>query len=125
MDGNLPLEARRALRLVHPFKSTALRTLTSYTAVAVFEIGSLLCGAAPNMPVLILGRAISGAGGAGIFNSALMILTEVRYRVAHCQGSTILTMGFLQITTMQERARIFGLMGVKYVPFLFWDFAHI
>lgn len=63
-------------------------------AVAVFEIGSLLCGAAPNMPVLILGRAISGAGGAGIFNSALMILTE--------------------ITTMQERARIFGLMGVNF-----------
>lgn len=29
------------------------------------------------MTVLILGRAIAGLGGSGIFNSGLMILTEV------------------------------------------------
>jgi len=47
-------------------------------AVSIFELGSLLCGAAPNMIALIIGRAIAGLGGTGIFNGALMLLTEVR-----------------------------------------------
>lgn len=34
-------------------------------AIAVFEIGSLICALAPNSPVLIVGRAIQGVGGAG------------------------------------------------------------
>ncbi len=34
-------------------------------AIAIFEIGSLLCGVAPNMTVLILGRAVAGVGGSG------------------------------------------------------------
>jgi MFS family permease len=52
-------------------------------AVSIFEIGSLLCGVAPNMPVLILGRAIAGLGGTGIFNGALMVLTEVGSSIIH------------------------------------------
>ena len=47
-------------------------------AVLVFELGSLICGAAPNMITLIIGRAVAGLGGSGIFNGALMLLTEVR-----------------------------------------------
>jgi len=36
--------------------------------VALFELGSLLCGVAPNSDALIVGRAIAGLGSAGIFN---------------------------------------------------------
>ena len=61
-------------------------------AVAVFELGSLICGAAPSMFVLILGRAIAGLGGTGIFTSAIMVLTE--------------------ITSLKQRATYMGLIGV-------------
>lgn len=46
-------------------------------AVCTFELGSLICGVAPNMNTLIAGRAIAGLGGTGIFNAALMVITEV------------------------------------------------
>lgn len=46
-------------------------------AVVVFEIGSLICGVSPSMEVLILGRAIAGAGAAGIFSGALVIVAEI------------------------------------------------
>lgn len=35
-------------------------------AVFIFEVGSLLCGVAPNMVALIFGRAVAGAGAAGM-----------------------------------------------------------
>jgi len=37
-----------------------------FAAVAVFEIGSLICGVAPISDVLIIGRAVAGLGSAGI-----------------------------------------------------------
>lgn len=37
-------------------------------AVAIFEIGSLICAVAPNSPVFIFGRAVAGLGGAGTFS---------------------------------------------------------
>ncbi|KAK3900791.1 major facilitator superfamily domain-containing protein [Staphylotrichum tortipilum] len=39
--------------------------------VALFELGSAVCGAAPNMDALIIGRVLAGAGGAGIYLGAL------------------------------------------------------
>lgn len=45
-------------------------------AIAIFEIGSLICGIAPNSIALILGRAIAGVGSAGIFSGALIILAH-------------------------------------------------
>jgi len=41
---------------------------TYMACVALFELGSLLCGVAPNSDALIVGRAIAGLGSAGIFN---------------------------------------------------------
>lgn len=35
-------------------------------AIGLFELGSLLCGVAPNITALIVGRAISGVGAAGM-----------------------------------------------------------
>ncbi|KAJ7105879.1 major facilitator superfamily domain-containing protein [Mycena epipterygia] len=46
------------------------------TAVSIFEIGSLICGAAPTSNALIVGRAIAGLGSAGIFSGALIILAN-------------------------------------------------
>ena len=40
-------------------------------SVALFEIGSAVCGAAPSMDALIVGRVIAGAGGAGIYLGGL------------------------------------------------------
>lgn len=39
-----------------------------------FEIGSAICGAAPNSTVLIVGRAIAGFGSSGIFTGAITIM---------------------------------------------------
>ncbi|KAM0795927.1 major facilitator superfamily, partial [Usnea florida] len=43
-------------------------------AIAVFELGSLVCGVAPNSAALIVGRAIAGLGSAGIFSGAYLII---------------------------------------------------
>ncbi|RAL08541.1 MFS general substrate transporter [Aspergillus homomorphus CBS 101889] len=43
--------------------------------VAVFEIGSAVCGAAPNMDALIIGRAIAGLGGGGMYLGVMMMLS--------------------------------------------------
>ncbi|KAJ3020485.1 UNVERIFIED_CONTAM: hypothetical protein HDU68_010156 [Siphonaria sp. JEL0065] len=46
-------------------------------AIVVFELGSLLCGAATSMEFLIVGRAIAGVGGGGIFALVLIILSDI------------------------------------------------
>jgi MFS family permease len=40
----------------------------------VFELGSLICGLAPNSKALIAGRAVAGLGVAGLVNGALTII---------------------------------------------------
>jgi len=61
-------------------------------AICIFELGSLICGVAPSMDVLIFGRALAGVGAAGIFSGAMLIIAE--------------------ITTLHERPKFFGLFGV-------------
>ena len=48
------------------------------TALTLFELGSLICGATPNSMGLIIGRAIAGFVSAGIFSGAQVICA---YRV--------------------------------------------
>ncbi|KAF2853351.1 MFS general substrate transporter [Plenodomus tracheiphilus IPT5] len=43
--------------------------------VVLFEIGSAVCGAAPNMTALIIGRVLAGAGGSGIYLGSLQYFT--------------------------------------------------
>ncbi|GFG26227.1 hypothetical protein IFM61606_06200 [Aspergillus udagawae] len=45
-----------------------------WIAIGVFELGSLVCGVAPNSIALIIGRAFAGVGSAGIFSGALIIV---------------------------------------------------
>jgi MFS family permease len=47
---------------------------TFLTAIAIFEVGNLISGAARNSATLILGRAVAGAGGGGIFSGAFIII---------------------------------------------------
>lgn len=44
------------------------------TAIALFEIGSALCGAAPSSTAFIIGRAIAGVGSAGILSGTITVL---------------------------------------------------
>ena len=46
-----------------------------FALVAVFEIGSIVCAAAPTSNALIVGRAITGIGGAGIGSGAFMLIS--------------------------------------------------
>lgn len=48
----------------------AIKTVFMAT-VLLFEIGSAICGAAPNSAVFIVGRAIAGVGAAGIFSGVV------------------------------------------------------
>lgn len=45
--------------------------------VALFTLGSLFCGLSPNLPTLVLSRALQGIGGAAAFSNNQGIITEV------------------------------------------------
>ncbi|PNP84376.1 hypothetical protein FNYG_02005 [Fusarium nygamai] len=47
---------------------------TFMTAMVLFEIGSAICGAAPNSIAFIIGRAVAGLGGAGTQSGILVII---------------------------------------------------
>ena len=42
----------------------------------IFEVGSAVCGSAPNSTALIIGRAVAGLGCAGLFSGALLIVAN-------------------------------------------------
>jgi MFS family permease len=43
--------------------------------VILFEAGSALCGAAPNIDALIVGRVLAGLGATGIYTGALFLIS--------------------------------------------------
>ncbi|GIZ44906.1 hypothetical protein CKM354_000809000 [Cercospora kikuchii] len=47
------------------------------TVIGIFEIGSTICGAAPNSVAFIIGRAIAGVGSAGIMSGAIILMVSV------------------------------------------------
>ncbi|KAI1214200.1 major facilitator superfamily domain-containing protein [Annulohypoxylon truncatum] len=51
--------------------------LVYLTAIALFEVGSLICTTAPNSIALIIGRAIAGLGAAGVFSGGILITTKL------------------------------------------------
>ncbi|KAI2616306.1 MFS general substrate transporter [Hypoxylon sp. NC1633] len=44
------------------------------TAVVLFEVGSVICGAAPNSVAFIIGRAIAGLGAGGVQSGIIVII---------------------------------------------------
>ncbi|KAK6201088.1 multidrug-resistance transporte [Scheffersomyces amazonensis] len=53
------------------------RKFTMIISVVLFELGSLICGVATSMDMLIAGRAIAGIGGGGIQSLTFIITSEV------------------------------------------------
>jgi MFS family permease len=47
------------------------------TSVVLFEIGSAICGSAPNMSALIVGRFVCGLGGCGIYVGAMNLVSAL------------------------------------------------
>ena len=43
------------------------------SCIFLFEVGSAICGAAPNSPVFIVGRSVAGLGASGIFGGAIVL----------------------------------------------------
>ncbi|KAH8107508.1 iron permease [Phellopilus nigrolimitatus] len=46
-------------------------------SLLLFSLGSAMCGAAPSDIVLVAGRAVQGAGGAGLFSMANIVLSDI------------------------------------------------
>jgi MFS family permease len=87
---------------------------TFLVAMFIFEVGSLICGVAPNSTTLIVGRSIAGLGGAGIFSGALLI---VAYTVPLRQRPTYMGM----VGSMYGIASVAGpLMGGAFTDKLTW-----
>ncbi|KAJ7649594.1 major facilitator superfamily domain-containing protein [Mycena rosella] len=64
------------------------------SAIAIFEIGSLVCGVSQNVNQLITGRTVSGVGAAGILVAMIQIIS--------------------QATRLEDRPRLFGLFGAVF-----------
>jgi MFS family permease len=47
---------------------------TFMCAIAVFEIGNVICATAPSSEVLIFGRIVAGMGGGGVMTGAFIII---------------------------------------------------
>lgn len=61
--------------------------------IALFEIGSVVCGAAPNMRALIIGRVVAGVGGCGMYSGGLSYiaaLTSLSERPMYTAGIAVL-----------------------------------
>lgn len=46
-------------------------------AIGVFELGSLICGVAQNSVTLIVGRAVTGLGAAGVLGGCYTIIAFI------------------------------------------------
>ena len=53
------------------------RRLIYLTAIAMFSIGSILCGLAPTMNTLVVSRAVQGLGGGGLLSMSFVIVGDV------------------------------------------------
>ncbi|KUI67396.1 Putative HC-toxin efflux carrier TOXA [Cytospora mali] len=58
--------------------------------VFLFEVGSAVCGAAPNINALIVGRAICGVGGSGLYVGVMTLIaqtTTIQERPLYVSGT--------------------------------------
>ncbi|OZJ02170.1 hypothetical protein BZG36_04808 [Bifiguratus adelaidae] len=53
------------------------RKHTLLFTIAVFEIGSILCGASTSIIMLIVSRVIAGVGGAGVFSMVFITISDI------------------------------------------------
>lgn len=76
--GSAYMMTNAALQLMfgRVYKFTTLKW-TLLTSIVLFEVGSAVCGAAPSMAALIVGRAIAGAGASGIFSGVIQVVVAL------------------------------------------------
>lgn len=55
-------------------------------SLLIFEVGSVVCAAAPSSTVMIVGRAVAGVGGCGLISGSLIVswLLIPRWARAFC-----------------------------------------
>ena len=70
------------------------RRFTLKIAISCWLAGSLVCALAPNMTVLILGRALQGLGGGGLTSTGMIVLGD--------------------ISTPKDRAKYYGYFAITY-----------
>jgi MFS family permease len=61
--------------------------------IVMFEVGSAICGAAPTMPALIIGRVVAGFGGCGMYSGSLTYiaaLTSIHERPLYTAGIAVI-----------------------------------
>ena len=61
--------------------------------IFLFEVGSAVCGAAPTLEALIIGRVITGVGGSGMYSGTLTyvsVLCGQQEKPAYLAGSTVI-----------------------------------
>jgi MFS family permease len=64
-----------------------------FACVILFEVGSALCGAAPNMDAIIVGRVLAGVGGAGTYCGGLVyisVMTGIDERPLYVAGIAVM-----------------------------------
>ena len=74
----LPAEIILTLATVLPFGQMSMIFPAKWFYIAMvvlFEAGSALCGAAPNMNALIIGRVLAGLGATGIYTGSLFLIS--------------------------------------------------
>ncbi|KAI1178552.1 major facilitator superfamily domain-containing protein [Nemania sp. FL0916] len=75
VGAGFPLGSVSVILLLGKFYETFNSKWNLIATVVLFEIGSALCGAAPSMNALIVGRVLAGSGGSGIYLGSLQYLT--------------------------------------------------
>jgi MFS family permease len=77
VGAGFPLGSVSVILLVGAMYTSFNMKWTFVVSVLLFEIGSTICGAAPNMNALIVGRVIAGFGGSGIYLGCLNYFTAL------------------------------------------------
>ena len=70
--------------------------------VALFDAGSAICGAAPNMNALIIGRVICGLGGGGMYTGVMVLLSA---NTTEQERPSYFGMGLLPATDSKKMVR--------------------
>jgi DHA2 family multidrug resistance protein len=64
-------------------------------SLVAFTLASILCGMAPNLTTLIIGRVIQGLGGGGLLAKAQALMFETVPREEQAKASLIFTLGVI------------------------------
>lgn len=82
------------------------------SAIGIFEVGSLVCGVAPNSTALIIGRAIAGLGSAGISSGAIISMSKAMKasEADYTNENTVVTYS----VPLTKRPMYTGLIGAMY-----------